>query len=395
MKKKYIIYILFALVSVSAMAQEFDMEPLISSKRDTTKVDSLAPKKYPKGFIGKVIKYFSESNKEEKGSKFDMRFIGGPSYSQECGVGIGLVGAGQYRIKGAEDLQPSEMAAYLNVGTKGMLGTGVEGVNFFPGDKHRLKYNVELEYLPSNYWGMGYDNAIKDENLTKMRYLQFTLNANFMWRILPNTYLGPVADFKYITVTSMENDSLLLGQPKKLPTFGMGFSLLLDTRDVVTNAYKGVYLELYQLFSPRFLGNGDYGISTTRVDFRLYHRVWKGAVFAYQVLSEFNFGNPSWATMSRVGGSRILRGYYYGRYRDKYSASAQFEIRQKVWKRFGIVAWGGLGTVFHDKESFKHILPNYGFGVRWEFKNRMNVRIDWGFGRKGENAIAFNINESF
>ena len=42
----------------------------------------------------------------------------------------------------------------------------------------------------------------------------------------------------------------------------------------------------------------------------------------------------------------------------------------------------------------KHILPNYGFGYRWEFKKRVNVRLDLGFG-KHQTGFIFNINEAF
>ena len=39
-------------------------------------------------------------------------------------------------------------------------------------------------------------------------------------------------------------------------------------------------------------------------------------------------------------------------------------------------------------------LPNYGVGYRWEFKNKVNVRFDYGFG-KGENSFLFSINDAF
>ena len=35
-----------------------------------------------------------------------------------------------------------------------------------------------------------------------------------------------------------------------------------------------------------------------------------------------------------------------------------------------------------------------GFGIRWEFKPRVNVRVDWGFTKTG-NSIVFNIGEAF
>ena len=90
-----------------------------------------------------------------------------------------------------------------------------------------------------------------------------------------------------------------------------------------------------------------------------------------------------------------MRGYYEGRYRDRHYMAAQVELRQHIWHRIGAVVWVGAGNVFHDRHSFKHILPNYGIGYRWEFKKRVNVRLDVGFGKPGQYSFMFNINEAF
>ena len=100
--------------------------------------------------------------------------------------------------------------------------------------------------------------------------------------------------------------------------------------------------------------------------------------------------------MVMTGSSRMMRGYYEGRYRDRMFVGAQVELRQRVWRRNGVVVWAGAGNVFHDFDKFKtkQTLPTFGIGYRWEFKNRVNVRLDYGIG-KGESAFYFNINEAF
>ena len=97
-----------------------------------------------------------------------------------------------------------------------------------------------------------------------------------------------------------------------------------------------------------------------------------------------------------MGGSYSMRGYYEGRYRDNDLVQAQVELRQKIYNRHGITLWGGAGNVFPDMDKFKwsHTLPTYGIGYRWEFKNRINVRLDYGIG-KDVKAFYFNINEAF
>ena len=91
-----------------------------------------------------------------------------------------------------------------------------------------------------------------------------------------------------------------------------------------------------------------------------------------------------------------MRGYYEGRYRDKNIIEGQIELRQHIKGRNGIVLWLGAAEVFpkFNKMRFDEILPNGGVGYRWEFKKKINVRLDCGFGKNGPGFL-FNINEAF
>ncbi|MDE7125701.1 MAG: hypothetical protein K2O12_04385, partial [Muribaculaceae bacterium] len=97
-----------------------------------------------------------------------------------------------------------------------------------------------------------------------------------------------------------------------------------------------------------------------------------------------------------LGGSESMRGYYEGRYRDRNAIDLTVELRQHIYRRSGAVIWAGAGNVFPNLSSWrwKHTLPNFGVGYRWEFKHRMNVRLDYGFGRH-TSAFVFSINEAF
>jgi len=149
------------------------------------------------------------------------------------------------------------------------------------------------------------------------------------------------------------------------------------------------------MFRPRFLGNGNYSYSSTEVVTSFYHKAWKDAILAYQLGAQFNYGHPSWAMLALLGGSERMRGYYEGRYRDKNMWYSQIEVRQHLYKRIGVTAWVGGGNVFHDSDSFKHFLPNYGVGFRFELRKRANVRLDYGFGKSGQSGFMFSLNEAF
>lgn len=54
------------------------------------------------------------------------------------------------------------------------------------------------------------------------------------------------------------------------------------------------------------------------------------------------------------------------------------------------------GPFFSSLAEFnpRGILPNYGVGLRFEFKHRMNIRIDYGFG-KGTSGFVVQFAEAF
>lgn len=359
----------------------------------TTPTDTAVVKK---NFVQKVIAYFSDANKEKSNKKFDISFIGGPFYSSDTKLGIGLVGAGLYRMSGCDkSMQPSNVSLYGSFSTVGFWMLGVRGNNLFPEDRYRFNYSLYLYSFPTSYWGIGYDNCNNDDNETEMKRFQSKISAEFLFRIVENLYVGPMAAWDFIKGTDVEkNEYLFEGMDMKLNNYGVGFTVQYDSRDMITNASKGVYFSYKQMFRPKWLGN-DYAFSTSDVRMSAYKQVWKGGILAGDIRGVFNFGSPSWAMMAKLGESGVMRGYYEGRYRDKHMLAAQVELRQHVWRRNGIAVWAGVGNVFHDSDSFKHILPNYGIGYRWEFKKRVNVRLDLGFGKSGQYGFIFNINEAF
>ena len=84
----------------------------------------------------------------------------------------------------------------------------------------------------------------------------------------------------------------------------------------------------------------------------------------------------------------------------------QIELRQKIYRRHGIVGWIGGGQVWGtEKFRWGNTLCSFGCGYRFEFKNRMNIRLDYGWGnfgnqnlpwdRKRSSAFLFTASEAF
>lgn len=350
-----------------------------------------------RGFVTRLLDYFNDANKEKKNKRFDFSVIGGPHYSTDTKLGLGLVAAGLYRSDPNDTLQPpSNVSLFSDVSTVGFYMLGVRGTHIFPGDRQRIDYTTYFYSFPCDFWGMGYVMGDDESNQSDMKRWQAQIKASWLFSTTDNLFIGPTMAFDYIRGTKIERPELLEGQRHKTYNIGAGFTVLYDTRDNLTAPKKGVYLSLQQIFRPRFMGN-KHAFSTTDLRTSGYLPLWSGATLAADFRTLFNFGNPSWGMMALLGNSYSMRGYYEGRYRDKHKMETQVELRQHVWKRNGIVVWAGAGTVFPKFSAMRmsHVLPNYGLGYRWEFKKNVNVRLDYGFGKAGQSGFIFNINEAF
>lgn len=393
--------LLLCLANVAVMAQ--DSTDVITVK-DTTTVKK-------DNFFRKFYRYFADANKPNN-KKFNISFIGGPHYATDIGFGIGVVASGLYSTNRKDSLTPiSNIALQGDITHTGFVLVGIRGNNIFTRAKWRIDYSVYFYRFPSAFWGLGYDMGNDAANATKFDRIQFFARADFLYRAAKNFYIGPTIGFDWATGARFKAkdeallDKLLGDKPRTTRAFHYGATLSYDSRDFIPNPYKGIYVMLKQRNYTDFSSKPYF---STLVQFNFYQQMWEGSVLAYDLYGQFNYGATPWTMMAPIGGSYRMRGYYEGRYRDDNMITTQIELRQRIWRRIGAVAWVGGGNVWGQGSAFKwaHTLPNYGVGLRWEFKKRVNVRLDYGFGKmpttsdpnipaKRSSAFIFGINEAF
>lgn len=389
---KHILTILVMMMALGCYASEPFTQDTIPSQQmaDTTQHAR-------KSWMTRFLDYFNDANKNKEHKRFDFSIIGGPHYASDTKFGLGMVAAGLYRSDSNDTLlPPSNVSLFGDVSTVGFYMLGVRGNHIAPRGRYRIDYRLYFYSFPSDFWGIGYEMGDNDDNKSEMKRWQAQAEAAFLFRVADNFYVGPMASYDYVIGKNIERPELLNGMDHHTWNVGAGVSLVYDNRDNLTNPHRGIYLNLKQMFRPRFMGN-DYAFSTIKFRFDCYQQLGAGTVLAEDFGANFNFGNPSWGMMANLGGTSSMRGYYEGRYRDKHSLEATVELRQHVWKRNGIVVWAGAGTVFPKFSELRsnRILPNVGVGYRWEFKKNVNVRLDYGFGKSGQSGFLFNINEAF
>lgn len=369
---------------------------------DSVATDSTTTQRpfYRRGFIGKVVNYFENTNKPRPDKAFDVSFVGGPHFSSETGVGIGIVGSGRYKATHRTDsLTPySNVSLGFDITTGQMYKVMLEGFNIAGHDRSRLNYDIEFYSFKDRWWGIGYRNGDFDGNESKYNHLQLNLATDYVWRVGSRIFMGPKIDLAYMSASNMRmpGDSLLMGQPLKVFDLGGGVTFMYDSRDIITGATRGIYVRVDALAFARGFGNGDHNFLMTELTASGYKRVWRGGILAGCLHARLTQGHTPWSMLSTFGGSRSMRGYWEGRYRDKNAADLTVELRQHVWKRSGIVVWAGVGSVFprFDAIQFNQLLPCAGVGWRWELKKGVNVRLDVGRG-KNETTINFGLNEVF
>lgn len=365
-------------------------------------VDSTALKPKKENFIKRIIRYFAESSIDKSfEKKVDFTFVLGPYYSNSTSLGLGVLASGLYRIdRENRSLPPSSFSVYVNASIIGMYKVGIETVNIFKDDRNRLFGQLSFMSMPTDFWGLGYYNAIHNPR-SSYTANKYQIEVKYLHRLFKNTYAGAKLNFDYIDARKLRRPDYLDGQEASYTATGLTILAEYDSRDFIPNPSKGLYLSVEQMFRPRGLGNVGATTWRTRATADYYHKLWKGAILAIDLYGEFNSQTTPWAFYAQMGGTQRMRGYYEGRFTDLNTIMAQVELRQRIWRRFGATVWGGAGNVFSSFDYFEwgQTMPNYGVGLRWEFKHRVNLRVDFGMGRRVNgkiiNGFLMSINEAF
>lgn len=414
-------------------------------------------------FIRRIFDYFDKSNVDRTfEKKIDWSIAPGPNYSSDVGFGIGFLVAGLYRLDRTDSVtSPSNISIYGNVTTQKFAMIRFSGDNHFKKNTQRLSYSGAVVYFPGAFYGIGY-NAGKEGYVQELTTMMFNARAAYSYAVYKRLYVGAKiglnysgSDYTDSHMTEMldrmkQNASAGYGafegmgklpkktqntltelyqlreegryDPDKQDPFSnfieesgenpnafnthVGLFLQYDSRDVTFNAYKGIYLMAEAQWYPSFLGNTKRHFGRIAVTFDAYQRLWKGAVLAYDLYADFTIGTPSWHMYAKLGGMERMRGYYEGRYRDKRLVEMQLELRQNIYRRHGVVGWIGGGQVWGtDKFRWGNTLYSFGCGYRFEFKKRMNIRLDYGWGvfgnpnlpwdKKRSSAFLFTASEAF
>jgi len=323
-------------------------------------------------------------------------------YTPDTRIAAGLVGVYYFNTGKTDSFQKTRLsyAKLLGDYTQNKQLDFWTSWNVFTNqEKYLFKGEFRYRNFPDKYYGIG--NTSNILNLEKYAYDLFKFKLLAMRQVVPKFFVG--LDYQYENEFNFKHQ--VGGELEKGTVTGykggigsaLGLIATHDTRDNVVNAYSGHILEFSSYFNSSYLG-GNFNYVNLNFELGKYWELKKNNVLALNVIMNSNFGTVPFLDMAKVGGDGMIRGYASNRFKDNHFIGAQIEYRFPLWWRFGMVVFSGVGDVYRTPSDIKLNTLKYtvGAGIRFAVntKERLNVRFDYGFGRKS-NAFYIMLTEAF
>lgn len=345
--------------------------------------------------------------------------LGGPSYNPEASLGIGGAMLMSFRMNKYDTIsQRSFIPVGFNISINGTFIAAGAGTLFFNENKFRIyaKYGFRTE--PANFYGIGYDQIKEGEQLKDLygkdsvtfHKTSIQFNPKFVWEILPHLYTGALVDINYAKSKDMsafmEQNAAILKYGKKYHNIGLGALFQYDTRDDVATPYHGMLLSATGTLYGKYFG-GDFNYEMVEFEYRQFQQLFKRrSTLGWTAKSQIGFDNVPYTELPIFGSPFDLRGYLWGKYRDKSMAYGIVEYRHMFmsqeafdrgafWSKFGAVAWVGTGTIGETPAKWNKWKFNYGVGLRIQLQPRKNFRLDIGREPGQKWGVYMNMTEAF
>ncbi len=277
-----------------------------------------------------------------------------PSISFAAGLGTEskswLAGGGHYGIWLGDRVRTLTMGGYSSL-----------NVDYYVGDTS-FPYNIE-----------GF--LVSQEVLLRIRSTDFFLGGAYGFQLLDPTF----------GATSPSGEGFDLDADKNA---GFAFIGAFDNRDNIFTPNRGQYVRVDgTLFRDNLGGDHDWELLETSVI--TYHPLFdEKLVVGLRAGADFAFNDSVFYMEPYVD----LRGVAALRYQDVRAGEGELELRWRVWRRFSLIGFAGVGWVDGEKSDAEDIgpIPAGGFGFRYLMARRMGMHTGVDFAWS-EDTFAFYI----
>ncbi|MCH7399361.1 outer membrane protein assembly factor [Belliella sp. DSM 107340] len=269
-------------------------------------------------------------------------------------------------------------------------------------EENKNLFAGEIGWYRYVYFFYGIGATVQDSDREQFDATFPRLKFDYLRKVQSNLYLGFRYHYDDFEITSVKASGLLdsgdiLGSNGGRLS-GIGPIIYFDSRDSQLYPSRGVLVESsFQTFHKSI--GSQYNFSKMLIDFRSVHSITEKSVLVWNAYSELMFGDMPFFGLPMVGGNRLLRGLFEGKFRDSNLALAQAEYRWKFLPRWGAVGFAGVGNVFSRNNSFQFNQSKftYGLGGRFQLskKEKLNLRLDFATSPSEDFQIYFTFGEAF
>ncbi|MBC7903443.1 MAG: BamA/TamA family outer membrane protein [Gemmatimonadaceae bacterium] len=314
------------------------------------------------------------------------------AYAPETKLEIGLSTLYLFQAKKDTNNRISELNAFTFFTLEKQYGFWLDNAIYGNKDKWFVLGRTRYQRFPLLYFGIGPEAVEAYPAVIDANY--FVFRQRVLRKVVPNLFIGPEVDYQNLFNTNVEHE--IEDPVKDFPigsegssNLGLGAAIVYDNRHNVLNVRKGFFAELGFLNYSDNLGS-KYSFTGINADLRGYAPINKRNVLAWQATANFYSGDVPFNQMALMGGETLMRGYYYGRYRDKNMLAGQVEYRLLPFsfsKRIGATIFAGTAVVAPEIGSFRtdNLKLAGGAGLRYLLfpKKDIFLRFDVGFTREG------------
>ena len=347
---------------------------------------------------------FSDNPITEKVKRWpeDLVIAPVPGYSPQLGWNLKLVGG---YFLGARDKESKSPASIIGgavmVSDNGSTAYGGGAYFHLLDDKLRIQIggayvDVRYTYYVNDVLGSGRDIGIDLEQDGPLFFAKAT------WRVWKRLYVGlgylsGSVDTRIRRPPDFLPDlppELIPNVKLKLGAFIIPFEI--DSRDHEQFPRSGWKIDGSAKFYREAAGS-DFDAGVYNLFINRYLPMRENDALAIRLALKSSDGDAPFFLLSTFGGSKDLRGYPGGRYRDYKMYALQTEYRWHFNERWIFTGFAGFGEVANNfSEIGKDILPATGVGARFVLskKHRISLSTDIGYGKDGV-EFYFGIGEAF
>jgi hypothetical protein len=321
-----------------------------------------------------------------------------PGYSPQLGWTLALGGAYFLSKQVEGGPPPSTLGGFVFGAENGSSAYGIGGKFNFMDDRLRVAAGAGYADIRYRYYGVGNDQNDLGIALDLLQNgpLYFGSTSIRVWKRL---YLG----IGYAWGNVETRPRIVLDAPASLfdPVLNLDIATIRipvewDSRDHEQFPRTGWHVSGTTSLFREAVGS-DFDAETFELAVNRYLPMRKEDVLALRAYLRSTGGDAPFFLLSTFGGSKDLRGYPSGRYRDKKMYAVQAEYRWHIHERWILTGFAGIGEVAENFGDLgDNFLPAAGVGARFVLssRHRVSLSVDVATGDDGT-EFYFGVGEAF